>query len=60
MDRIINLFFVMSFALIAIGALFGAVECKRIDMAFYFVMSGWFAYIQGRELYNDLKDEDAV
>lgn len=60
MDRIINLFFVMCFALISVGALFGAIESRRLDMAFYFVMSGWFAYMQGSELYDELKDEDAV
>lgn len=57
MERIISLFFVIAFTLIAITALFGAIKHARIDLAFYFVMSAWFAYFTADGLIEELKEE---
>ena len=57
MERIISLFFVNAFTLIAITALFGAIQHTRIDLAFYFVMSAWFAFIIADDLIEELKEE---
>ena len=57
MERIIKLFFIIAFFLIAVTALFGAIKERRIDMAFYFVMSAWFAYYEASELLEELKED---